>query len=55
MDQEMLISQIAAREGPTVMRVDQLVTSLRLCSMFATGRTASRLSLLSSDGYEHHE
>lgn len=55
MDNELLISQIAEREGPTVMRAEHLVSSLRLCSIYATGRNASRLSLVSSDGYEDHE
>lgn len=53
MDNELLISQIAERAGPTVTRVDRLVSSLRVCSIFATGRTASRLSLTSPDGYEN--
>ena len=55
MANELLISQIAEREGPTVMRAEQLVASLRVCSIYATGRIASRLPLVSLDGYGHQQ
>ena len=51
MDNELVISQIAEREGYVLLRVDKLITTLRVCSLYATSRTASTIHLGSVDEY----
>ena len=52
MDHELVISQIAEREGYVLLRVDKLITTLRVCSLYATSRTASTIHLGSVDEYD---
>jgi hypothetical protein len=52
MDQNILISVIAESNAPMVMRAGHLVTSLRMCSMFARTGTAARIQLPTSEEYD---
>ena len=50
MDEELSISQLAERDAPALMMTENMVTCLRACMLFATGRRASRVHLVGS-GY----